>query len=231
MDINKKAIARRINNIRLTLGKNTREFGELFNPPASDSIVSRWESAKSLPNSKRLAKIAELGGISVQELLYGDEREYIYPLIINIAAKQYDIDLSNDLDTIHHIFNRLYNYSYDDTEESLYSENKEIFDSILLYPFDLDSEGLVRISTLDLTHIINKINDLTNQRKKDISKEEFKDLNQTKDLVLNALNTAHSEINKIEIDPKYSSYIKWKNEREKEIKENANTEILDPKHD
>lgn len=224
-------IGQRIKMIRQELGLTLEEFGKMFDPIANKSNVSRWEKGKAMPSPERLKIIAELGGISVQELLYGDEREYIYPLIINIAAKQYDIDLSNDLDTIHHVFNRLYNYSYDDTEESLYSENKEIFDSILLYPFDLDSEGLVRISTLDLTHIINKINDLTNERKEEISKEEFKDLNQTKDLVLNALNTAHSEINKIEIDPKYSTYIKWKNEREKEIKENANTEILDPKHD
>ena len=69
MEIDKNLVARRISDIRMNLGKNTREFGELFDPPASDSIVSRWESGKSLPNASRLAKIAQLGGTTVDELI------------------------------------------------------------------------------------------------------------------------------------------------------------------
>ena len=45
------------------------EFGEMFEPQASDSIVSRWEKSISTPNAKRIEKIAELGNVTVDELL------------------------------------------------------------------------------------------------------------------------------------------------------------------
>lgn len=67
--MSRKFISQRIKIIRLSLGKNKREFGEIFDPPASDSIVSRWEADKSIPNAERLKKIADLGNISVDELL------------------------------------------------------------------------------------------------------------------------------------------------------------------
>lgn len=69
MKTDKKTIGKRIQLIRLKQGKNTREFGELFDPPASDSIVSRWEAGKSLPNAPRLKKIAGYGQMSIEELL------------------------------------------------------------------------------------------------------------------------------------------------------------------
>lgn len=73
-DINKQEVGYRIKNIRLSLGKNTRQFGELFSPPASDSIVSRWESGKSIPNPQRLKIIAEKGNTTTEHLLFGDFR-------------------------------------------------------------------------------------------------------------------------------------------------------------
>jgi transcriptional regulator with XRE-family HTH domain len=67
----------RIKRIRLSKGLNQSQFGESFEPAAARSIVSRWESGKSVPNAKRLRKIAELGGISVSELLNGSIDELI----------------------------------------------------------------------------------------------------------------------------------------------------------
>ena len=52
------------------MGKSQEEFGEMFNPPAPKSAVSRWEHGGS-PNKKRIKKIAELGNISVDYLLNG----------------------------------------------------------------------------------------------------------------------------------------------------------------
>lgn len=69
MKTDKKTIGKRIQKIRLTLGKNTREFGELFEPSASDSIVSRWETGKSMPNPARLNKISQMGRIDLEDLL------------------------------------------------------------------------------------------------------------------------------------------------------------------
>lgn len=66
-------LGERIKHIRIELGLTMKEFGEKFNPPASDSIVSRWERGISSPNSKRLKSIAELGNVSARYLTLGNE--------------------------------------------------------------------------------------------------------------------------------------------------------------
>lgn len=81
MDLNKESIGKRIELIRRNLGDNMREFGERIanhlnidlDDAPSDSIVSRWEKGKSIPSPERLKAIAELGRISVEELLYGKQ--------------------------------------------------------------------------------------------------------------------------------------------------------------
>lgn len=63
-------LGNRIKAIRMKLGKNQTEFGNMFDPPAPKGAVSRWEHGGS-PNKKRLKKIADLGGISVEFLVNG----------------------------------------------------------------------------------------------------------------------------------------------------------------
>lgn len=58
------------------------EFGNIFNPPAAKSIVSRWEKGNSIPSPERLSKISELSGYSVEELLYGSLESAISDLIM-----------------------------------------------------------------------------------------------------------------------------------------------------
>ena len=75
--MDKKAIGRKIQSIRLNLGMNTREFGEeIFN--SSDSLVSRWEKGKSVPRQDRLKRIAELGNITVDELVATLDYQSLY---------------------------------------------------------------------------------------------------------------------------------------------------------
>ncbi|NMV51825.1 helix-turn-helix transcriptional regulator [Lactobacillus reuteri] len=64
-------IGSRIKQVRLKNGKSQEDFGSLFDPPVNKASVSRWESGKTLPTSKRLQKIAELGGVSVEYLING----------------------------------------------------------------------------------------------------------------------------------------------------------------
>ena len=64
-----KVVGDKIKSIRLEYGETLEEFGKRFSPHASDSIVSRWEKGKSLPSPKRLRAIAELGSMTVDELL------------------------------------------------------------------------------------------------------------------------------------------------------------------
>lgn len=55
--------------IRINLGLTMQQFGELLNPVASKSIVSRWESGVSLPNAKRLKQIADIAGVKASDLI------------------------------------------------------------------------------------------------------------------------------------------------------------------
>lgn len=86
MQPNKKLVGKRIQAIRLEKGLTLDEFGKLIGaskssisewesgkhlPPAK-SIISRWEKGAMLPNSSRLERVAELGNITVNELLYGN---------------------------------------------------------------------------------------------------------------------------------------------------------------
>ena len=86
MEINKDDVGFRISNIRKRLGLNQELFGQKINL-AHKSLVSKWEKGQSLPNNERLKMIAELGGISVDELLYGSTWEYAKRKISDICLK------------------------------------------------------------------------------------------------------------------------------------------------
>ena len=87
--INKKAVGHRIKTIRTQKGLTMKEFGKLIEE-AAQSLVTRWENGTSIPNNERLKKIADLGGISVNELLYGDFESYCYGIFDSVNAdKEY----------------------------------------------------------------------------------------------------------------------------------------------
>ncbi|MCI1134506.1 helix-turn-helix domain-containing protein [Enterococcus gallinarum] len=67
----KNEVGIRIRTLRNKHGLTLEEFGLIFDPPASKSIVSRWESGKSLPSSARIKVIAEKFHVSTLYLLYG----------------------------------------------------------------------------------------------------------------------------------------------------------------
>ena len=64
-------INHRIKEIRKSLNMSMEEFGKLFDPVASKGVVSNWENNYNYPNKKRLEKIASLGNMTMDELLYG----------------------------------------------------------------------------------------------------------------------------------------------------------------
>lgn len=95
MEINKKDVGSRIKMIRINMKESTAEFAKHFNPPASDSLVSRWERGVNLPNTERLNRIAELGGMSVDELLYG-KRNVIIKNAIDDSLSEYKDSFDSD---------------------------------------------------------------------------------------------------------------------------------------
>ncbi|WP_459128407.1 helix-turn-helix domain-containing protein [Latilactobacillus curvatus] len=69
---------------RLKMGMSQSEFGELFDPPAAKSIISRWEKGMSTPSPDRLPQLSKLTGCSVEELLYGSLRDSIIEILNKI---------------------------------------------------------------------------------------------------------------------------------------------------
>lgn len=88
-NLNKKEIGARIKSIRTSRGLTLEKFGELFSKKASKSIVSRWESGKSIPNNERLKEISDIFDVSTMYLLYG--KKTIYDIPVNKV-----FELSND---------------------------------------------------------------------------------------------------------------------------------------
>lgn len=66
-----KQLGAQIKALRLSRNESQLEFGKNFFPSAAKGVVSRWESGKSVPSPERLAKIAEMSGKTVTELLNG----------------------------------------------------------------------------------------------------------------------------------------------------------------
>ena len=71
MTNDKKALGARIKSIRLELGETLETFGKRFG--ANRGLASAWENGRYEPSPERLASIAKLANVSVNELLHGGE--------------------------------------------------------------------------------------------------------------------------------------------------------------
>jgi len=84
-DVDKKAVGRRIREIRISKACTLEEFGNILK--AGKSNVRKWEIGFTLPNKERQKKIAKMGKISVNELLYGNiekDIEEVYQALIKL---------------------------------------------------------------------------------------------------------------------------------------------------
>jgi len=63
-------IGNRIKAIRQSRGENQTEFAKKIK--ATLPAVSNWETGRNIPNNKRLKAIADIGNMSVDELLGKD---------------------------------------------------------------------------------------------------------------------------------------------------------------
>lgn len=70
---NKKEVGKRIFSIRKNMNLTLEQFGLILQVGRSN--VSQWELGKVLPRREKSIEIAKLGKISVEELLYGKEKE------------------------------------------------------------------------------------------------------------------------------------------------------------
>ena len=91
-DVDKKAVGRRIFNIRNSLNLTLEQFGKDKEINAERSNVSKWERGATLPNRSRLEAIAKKGDITVNELLYGDSEkdiEELYQALIRLPRGEF----------------------------------------------------------------------------------------------------------------------------------------------
>lgn len=80
-----KRLGAQIKALRLSRNESQLEFGKNFFPSAAKGVVSRWESGKSIPSPERLAKIAEMSGKTVTELLNGTTSNVISQIAENLS--------------------------------------------------------------------------------------------------------------------------------------------------
>jgi len=66
-------VGKRIKMLRISKGMTMNEFGNLIDSNVKSGTVTNWESGKNAPNKKRLKRIADLCGVSVDFLLNGTQ--------------------------------------------------------------------------------------------------------------------------------------------------------------
>jgi transcriptional regulator with XRE-family HTH domain len=90
MKPNKTKVGERIREIRTKLGYSMEEFGKLLGDSPRSS-VNNWEKGVSIPKRDKLEKIALLGNMMTDQVLYGKADEYLYDLIeSNLGVKLSD---------------------------------------------------------------------------------------------------------------------------------------------
>ena len=159
MEIDKKLVGERISVIRKSLGLTMEQFGHrVLN--ADRSLVSKWERGKVVPNNARVKIIAELGSISVNELLYGklafndlsdEEKAMALEIHKDVLSKRKAGRTRYILDFLDNI-----------SEFKSHDEALSLLSNAIRYSFIVEkysNEGTKLIGLLD--HIIKILNDYT----------------------------------------------------------------------
>lgn len=130
-EINKKELGKRIKSIRQGLGKNLEDFGKLMPTVANRSLVSAWENGRYVPSNERLKAIADIGDITVDELLHGNQKDRLFNLLCSAMeenSKVYSEDLVKSvikyLDTYDNLTDTI--VSINDPEKSADYEDQSI---------------------------------------------------------------------------------------------------------
>lgn len=92
-----KVIGERISQIRMALGLTMEEFAKSIDETTTKGTVSNWEHGRNLPNKARLARIAELGGYSLNGLLQTHKPDINKAVekVRNMPKRDYDQELQN----------------------------------------------------------------------------------------------------------------------------------------
>ena len=99
------------------------EFGKKFSPKANKSLISKWESGKSLPNNERIKRISELGNVPVKYLLNGEQNS---STLLESEITQLEQSLYEENDTIQKIQSTLDNLKEDVNDNKIEDIRKQL---------------------------------------------------------------------------------------------------------
>lgn len=146
MEIDKKRVGQRIRSIRQSKGMTMEEFGGLFD--ATKGNVSLWEKGSSIPSNERLPLIAKIGGITVNELLYGTVKEYLH----SFFTQHPDESISDDqLGRVYELYVNRFGETYQSDEVIM-----EFLNSVI-DNFETEADGINLRRTLAISTYINAI--------------------------------------------------------------------------
>ena len=202
-------LANKIRSIRFSLGETMEEFGARFN--TSTATINNWEKGRNKPNKNNLLIIANLGGLSVEELIMGNKQIYFKKRLkerilhyINHPIDEFRDEFGTFLEQYQdEIFSRILNeaskisiddLSYIDIEDFI---EDEINDIILFTP---------KSTSQSLENISRRISQIASEYKKaldDSSKLNFEidelDKNSIR-IVISKLEQLANEVDKMALD-------------------------------
>lgn len=177
--MDKIRLGNKIKSIRMEKGLTLEEFGKKFN--TSKVTIYNWEIGRNAPNKKNLAILADLAGISVDELLYGTREE-----LISKGVK----------DGLQDFFDRSDNQGY---KREDYQANKEKYITLLS---DLIEEFTqLSESVLPYEEIYIKVRSWTEERLNSLYNSEARTEESYLYFMRDVLENAHVEISKYQHDP------------------------------
>lgn len=153
--MNKNEVGKRIKEIRVNLGLSMTKFGSKIDEikPVKSGVISNWENGKQLPNKERMRKIAELGDITLNELLYG----------FSITHEEIKNNL-NTLEMKQNFKNKIYdfidNYMAYDNPSNLLNKTIDLLEILLKYEANNLDELVEKIHTLVTSNISAFIEDV-----------------------------------------------------------------------
>lgn len=173
-------LGKRIRDIRNSLGWDQKKFSEQIN--STVSALSNWENGRNKPKDNTLKKIAELGGILEEHLLYASLEEYTHAFIKNyyINNENFTSSLKAELsdDVIYQVLrNPTYHGMYaagefDLLNSSIQSEITRTLNRFINH-HGFSNDGVINFS-------LSGINDIKNELKlyleKGIDQELYKEI-------------------------------------------------------
>lgn len=199
MKVDNKLVGSTIKKIRIEMGLTVAEFGMLLDPPASDSLVSRWERGVNLPNKSRLKSIANIAGIPISELIYGSPVNYA-KAILQDAGYEIDPNYLKSLDSLNKngIENTiLENKNYIISDYQDYLENRQTDSDSWYLGYHLYKAWL-ETNHSDIEKAIKYYDKIAGQTAKYAYDEETNSMNPLDELEKNR-NTAEDDFKDIEL--------------------------------